>query len=221
MGERLQGIVERIRADWTRKNEIRDTTLARSRTLIRHCANSIRATHRREWDEARRLLAEAQAEADTMRSEASAYADIYAAGYVQDALKELVEAASTLALVTGKQLPDPDEMGIGYAAYLNGLGEAVGEMRRYALDSMRRGDLTESERILDVMDEVYTYLVTMDFTDSLTGGLRRTTDMVRGVTERTRGDLTTSVRQELLGQALEQFEARLNARFPAPPGAGA
>lgn len=208
----LEALVERMVADLSQKNAVRDLTLARSRELIRFCANSIRATHRREFDEARSLLAQAVAAADTMRRDARTYADVYYAGYMQDALKELAEAAITLAVVTDQPLPDPDEMGIEYPAYLNGLGEAVGEMRRYALDAMRRDELAETERLLTIMDDVYTYLVTIDFPDSLTAGLRRTTDMVRGVTERTRGDLTTAVREEKLQAALQAFEDRLAAR---------
>ncbi|MBC7256227.1 MAG: haloacid dehalogenase [Chloroflexi bacterium] len=212
----LDEIVERIRKDWDRKNAIRDATLARSRTLVRYCANSIRATHRREFDLARQLLAEAQEAAREMCQEASVYADLLMAGYTQDALKELAEAAITLALVTNSPIPDPDEMGIEYAAYLNGLGEAMGEMRRYALDCLRRDDLAEAERIVEVMDEVYTHLVTMDFADSLTGGLRRTTDMVRGVNERTRGDLTTAVREERLREALRALEEHLEGLSKPP-----
>jgi translin len=127
-------------------------------------------------------------------------------------MKELAEAAITLALVTGEPLPDPDVLGIEYPAYLNGLAEAMGELRRSALDCMRRGEIEEAERLLGIMDQVYSYLTTIDFPDSLTRGLRRTTDMVRGVTERTRGDLTTAVRQERLQAALGAFEARLDAR---------
>lgn len=213
----LEEIIERIREEWTRKNAVRDATLERSRALVRYCANSIRATHRREFDLARRLLEEAQEAAREMCREASAYADILMAGYTQDALKELAEAAVTLAFVTNSPLPDPDEMGIEYAAYLNGLGEAMGEMRRYALDCLRRDDLAEAERIVELMDEVYTHLVTMDFTDSLTGGLRRTTDMVRGVNERTRGDLTTAVREDRLQKALRALEDHLEALLREPP----
>lgn len=218
MATQLAEIVERIRQDWDRKNAIRDLTLARSRSLVRFCANSIRASHRHEFQAAAELLEEAKQAAAIMCQEASVYSDILDAGYVQDALKELAEAAITLAFATGQPLPDPDEMHIGYAAYLNGLGEAAGEMRRYALDSMRRNDLAEAERILDIMDEIYTHLVTMDFVDSLTGGLRRTTDMVRGVVERTRGDLTTAVREERLHTAMSDFEERLNVRMGRLPG---
>jgi translin len=210
--ENLEPLMEHIHADLTRKSEIRDETLVRSRTLIRFCANSIRATHRHEYDLARELLGKAYDAAHTMCEDAQVYAEIYYAGYVRDALKELAEAAITLALVTEAPLPGPEEMHIEYADYLNGLAEAMGEMRRFALDSMRRGNIGEAERLLGIMDEVYSHLITFDFPDALTHGLRRTTDMVRGVTERTRGDLTTAVRQEKLQESLRAFERRLDAR---------
>lgn len=205
--------MERIRADLTRRNEVRDLTLNRSRMLIRFCANSIRATHRHEFDLARRLWSEAKEAAEVMQNDARPFADIYYAGYLQDALKELAEAAITLALVSGEPLPDPDDLGIEYPAYLNGLAEAAGELRRYALDSLRRGSTDEAERLLGLMDDIYSELVTVDFPDALTGGLRRTTDMVRGVTERLRSDLTTIMRQEQLQAALQAFEQRFTAQI--------
>ncbi len=207
----LEAIVERIVADWASKNGIRDTSLERSRQVTRCCANSIRATHRHEFDLARTLLADALAGAGEMCAEAEPYADIYYAGYVQDALKEVAEAALVLALVRGEAVPTPEEIGVPYAAFLNGLGEAIGELRRFALDAIRRDDVAEAERIMDLMDEAYGLLVTIDFPDTLTRGLRRTTDMVRGVTERTRGDLTTAIQQQKLQSALRAFEARLDA----------
>ncbi len=214
--ENLEPIIERITADLARKDQIRTRSLERSRAVIRSCANSIRATHRREYESASRLLGEATAEAQAMCTDAHPYSDVYYAGYLQDSLKELAEAAITLAFITGRPLPDPDTMGIDYPAYLNGLGEAMGELRRFALDSMRRDELGEAERLLEIMDEVYSFLVTIDFPDAMTGGLRRTTDMVRGVIERTRGDLTTAVRAEKLQSSLRAFEERLNARGHKP-----
>ena len=204
--------MERMLTDLARKSEVRDLTLARARTLIRHCANSIRATHRREHDLARELLDQARACSETMCNDARVYPDVYYAGYLQDGLKELAEAAITLALVTKEPLPDPDALGIEYPAYLNGLAEAMGELRRSALDNMRRGEIEDAERLLQIMDEVYSHLTAVDFPDSLTHGLRRRTDMVRGVTERTRGDLTTAVRQERLQAALQAFGDRIDTR---------
>lgn len=207
--ERLETIVEEIRAEFEAKSAVRDLALQRSRTLIRHCANAIRATHRGDLDEAQELLRTAGEAARQMSADLAAYPDLYQAGYTQDALKEFVEAEAVYALIRGGVLPSPGELGVEAAAYLKGLAEAASEMRRHALDLMRQNRLERAEEIMRVMDDVYALLMTMDFPDAITEGLRRTTDMLRGVVERTRGDLTTAIRQEMMRQALRDFEARI------------
>ncbi len=202
----LVQIIEAIRAEFTAKNQVRDATLNRSRELIRFCALSIRAIHRHEWEEAERLLAIARQAAAVMTDDLATYHDLYEAGYTQDALKELVEAHVLHAFVRGGDLPSPADLGVPAAAYLNGLAEAASELRRFALDLIRLGQSAAAEPYLGMMDEVYSHLVTIDFPDALTGGLRRTTDVLRGVLERTRGDLTVAVRQEELEAALQAFE---------------
>lgn len=203
----LTQIIETIRAEFTAKNQVRDTTLGRSRELIRFCALSIRAIHRHEWEESAALLKTARDAAAVMTADLIAYPDLYEAGYTQDALKELAEAHLLCAWVQQQALPSPSELGIPSAAYLNGLAEAASELRRFILDLIRLGRVDEGEPYLAIMDEVYSHLVTMDFPDALTGGLRRTTDALRAVLERTRGDLTVAVRQEELEAALRAFEA--------------
>ncbi len=205
----LEAIIERIRVDLTAKNAARDQALARSRELIRHSANTIRAAHRNEFETAEGLLSEARKLAVSLVADLAGYPDLYHAGYTQDALKEFAEANITTALVRGQALPAPEDLGVEHAAYLNGLGEAAGELRRYALDALRSGDIPTAEVALAHMDEIYESLITIDFPDALTGGLRRTTDMVRGVLERTRGDLTVAVRQQKLEEALKDLEKRL------------
>lgn len=206
----LQAISARIHQDFEARSLVRDETLARSRKLVRHCASSIRATHRLEFDTAEALLLAAEKIAAEMVSEVKAYPDLYFAGYTQDAMKEYAEASITYALVQGKALPEPEELGVEYPAYLGGLAEAVGELRRHALDLMRHGNTAQAEELLGTMDEVYDALVTFDFPDAITRGLRRLTDMVRGVTERTRGELTVATRQDALRQALDDFEGRMD-----------
>ncbi len=204
----LEAITERIRDTLNAKNAARDLALDRSRELTRLCANAIRAAHRSEFGAAEELLDAAHAAATAMVDDLVSYHDLYHAGYTQDALKEYAEANITVALVQGHELPEPEQLGVEPAAYLNGLGEAAGELRRYALDALRRGDIATAEAMLLAMDEIYDILVTIDYPDALTGGLRRTTDMVRGVLERTRGDLTVAVRQQKLEAALHEFEER-------------
>ncbi|HYF64697.1 MAG TPA: haloacid dehalogenase [Herpetosiphonaceae bacterium] len=186
----------------------RETALKWARELIRQCATSIRATHRHEWAVASQLLAEAGQMAQNLRDRLADHPAILHAGYTQDALKEYAEAHLTYALVHGDELPGHGAIGVEPAAYLNGLAEAASELRRYILDGLRSGNVAEGERLLTQMDDIYSFLVTVDFPDAVTGGLRRTTDALRAVLERTRGDLTSAVRQDQLIAALARFEAQ-------------
>lgn len=205
----LVDTIAAIEAELTLKNEVRDLTLRRSRELIRYCAHAIRAAHRHEFDEAQRLLQTAQTAAAEMVADLAAHQDLYYAGYTQDALKEVTEAFLVVAFVTGTPLPGPQDLHVVGATYLRGLAEATTELRRFALDLVRRGEVAEAERYLDIMDDVYAHLIAMDYPDAITGGLRRHTDTVRGVLERTRGDLTVAVRQDQMRAALHSFEQRL------------
>ena len=162
--------------------------------------------HRQEFSQAKELLKSARNLLNKIEQIAAEYNELSYIGLFRDAQKEFAEGNITLALITGKRLPEPDKLRVGYAAYLNGLGEAVGELRRYLLDSLRRGDLSRGEELLSVMDDIYTTLTTMDFPDAITGGLRHTTDMVRGVLERTRSDLTLAIRQKDLEEKLGSHE---------------
>ncbi len=205
----LPQIIEDIRADLTARNELRDSTLRRSRDLIRLCAQSIRAVHRHEFDDAAGLLAEARAAAAEMLAAIEAMPDLFYTGYTQDSLKELTEAHLVYAFVNGGDLPTPQEIGVPSHTYLNGMSEAGTEMRRFALDMIRRGLVAEAEPFLSIMDEVYSQNITIDFPDAITGGLRRQTDVLRGTLERTRGDVTMAMRQEQMRQALAAFEERV------------
>ena len=205
----LNTIVETIRADLTRRNDVRDATLRRSRELVRLCANSIRAVHRHEFSDAADLLAQAKAAAAEMTADLQAMPDLFYAGYTQDSLKELTEAHLVYAFVTGAALPTPEELGVPSSTYLNGMSEAATEMRRFALDMIRLGHVAEAAPYLGIMDEVYSQHITIDFPDAITGGLRRQTDVLRSTLERTRGDVTMSSRQEAMREALAAFEQRM------------
>ncbi len=207
----LAATVEAIREQMTAISGRRDQTLALSRALTRSCAHSIRAIHRHEWDEAESLLAQARSDAAAMVEPLAAMPTVYNAGYTQDALKELVEAHVVYAVVKGRPLPTPEEMFVTGSTWLRGLSEAATEMRRFVLDQMRRGHVLEAEPLLDFMEEVYSHLVAVDFPDAVTDGLRRYTDILRGVLERTRGDLTLAIRQDQMRSALQSLELRLDA----------
>lgn len=191
----LEAIIPAIVAGLAARNEAREKGLAASRALIRMSANSIRAVHRQEFDRARAILDEARALRDEALAALQAYPDVLYAGFFHDAQKEYAEARTTLALISGGQIPSPEELGVEAPAYLNGIAEAVGEMRRMLLDRLRRGEYDGCEALLAAMDDIYSALVTIDFPDAMTGGLRRTTDQTRGILEKTRGDLTMAMVQ--------------------------
>lgn len=208
--DNLGNIIEKIRATLTERNAARDLTLNRSRELIRYCSLTIRAVHREEFDEAAKLLATARQAAAAMKADIIVHPELYYTGYTQDSLKELTEACVVYAIVLNRSIPTPHEIEVNEAAYLNGLAEAASELRRRCLDLIRRDRVAEAERMLTAMDNIYAQLVTIDFPDALTGGLRRTTDALRAVLERTRGDLTTTLQQEKLQKALNEFETKIS-----------
>ena len=204
--DNLDSIAERIRLSFSAKDAAREKALPLCREAIRHSGNAIRAVHRQEFDQAKELLQSAHNLLDEAKQIVAPYSELSHTGFIRDAQKEFAEGSITLALVTGNQVPEPNELNIDSAAYQNGLGEAVGELRRYLLDSMRRGELSRGEELLGAMDDIYSILVTMDFPDAITGGLRRTTDIVRSILEKTRGDLTLAFRQDDLEAKLKNFQ---------------
>ncbi len=208
--DELNQIADSIYAALVAKNSARDSAIARSREIIRHVSEGIRAIHRREWEPAEAKLETARAACEELLDGVAAYPDLYFSGYSQDAFKELVEGFCTYAMVRNQPLPTPDTLNVENDTYLNGLAEAATELRRFILDILRRedGDTAEAERLLDAMDAIYDKLVTFDSPDAITGGLRRQTDIVRGVLERTRGDLTTTLRQQRLQAALQALDKK-------------
>lgn len=205
----LDAIMERVREDFAAKNVAREKALPLCREAIRYSANAIRAVHRNDFATAQDLVGKAGTQVATAKASLQGHADIYHAGFVHDSQKEFSEASITLALISGRDLPTPESLDVELPAYLNGMGEAVGELRRHLLDTLRSGDVEQCETWLRDMDEMYSVLVTVDYPDAMTGGLRRTTDSVRGILEKTRGDLTLSVQQRRLEQRLDEFGSKL------------
>ncbi|MGD9116202.1 MAG: haloacid dehalogenase [Dehalococcoidia bacterium] len=210
--DNLEPIADKIREELTAKDAAREKILPRCRDAIRHCSRAIRAVHRQEFDKARELLNGARGLLSEAEVASTDHSELGYTGFARDAQKEFAEGSITLALVTGKPMPTPEELGVEAVSYLKGMGEAVGELRRYLLDSMRHGDLSKGEGLLTAMDDIYNTLVTMDFPDAITGGLRHTTDMVRGVLERTRSDLTLAIGQQGVADKLDRLFQKKEGR---------
>jgi translin len=204
----LDHLTQDIHAAFDERTQTRDQVLAQARLLTRFSAHAIRAVHRQEPVKVSEHLEKAQGIASSFQELNESHPEIYFAGYTQDALKEYAEANLTNALVNDLPLPTPQALGVEYATYLKGLAETVGELRRRCLDLLLKQRSSEAERLLEHMDEIYAVLVTIDYPDAITGGLRRLTDIARSIIERTRGDLTMSLRQEQLVDHLRRMENR-------------
>jgi translin len=205
--------VETIKAQAHEMHTAREAGLSKCRLLTQTSAKCIRHIHRHQFEEADRLLLEAKKISKEAREALKPFGELYFAGYLHDSEKEMVEAAAVLAIVRGEPYPTSAELGTLIMSYLNGMGEAASECRRFALDEMRKGRMPEAEAILVQMETIYDDLITFDFADSMTGGLRRTCDALRAVIERTRSDLTaTASQQELIRELQATRKAVLESK---------
>ena len=205
--DEIAAIGEAARRRFDDKHQAREVTIGAARKAIQCCAASIRATHRGEWESAEALAREAAEHLRAADEATRLFPEVRTSGPLHDAKKELAEAWLTLALVRNEPLPTSDQLGVEVAAYLNGLAEAASELRREILDHLRHGELERGELLMGAMDDVYSILVTFDYPDAVTGGLRRTTDALRAVLERTRGDLTTTMVAARLQAAIDAERA--------------
>ena len=211
MSESWESIAGVLKERAQRMHEAREVGLTKCRALIQTSSKCIRHIHRHQFDEARALLQDAKAISAAARAALGPFQELYHAGFLHDAEKEMVEAAAVLAIIEDRPYPSADDLGVGIMSYLNGMGEAASEVRRYCLDEMRKGRLEKAENILQQMETIYDDLITFDFPDAMTGGLRRTCDALRAVIERTRSDLTATVSQQALVEELRATRAKLES----------
>ena len=203
----LSGVEAAARAELDLKFVAREMAISNGRRIIRNSGKAIRAAHRGEWEVAAALLEDARGLLDEATGAMADHPDINAR-ILDDAAKEYAEARLFRALALGEEVPCAPELGTRTAAYLNGLGETVGELRRRMLDRLRGEEYAEAERLLGAMDEVVNLLATLDYPDGMTGGLRRTTDVARALTERSRSDLTSALVAERLRRDLAAWRDR-------------
>jgi translin len=205
----LDDLARDLQSRFDAKVAAREQALPAARRSIRASANAIRAVHRAELELADELIAASRAALDDGLAAVASHPDVRFAGYLQDAEKEYAEARVTRALVAEDPLPGPEEIGVGDAPYLNGVAEAIGEGRRHILDLLRAGDVERAKATLDVLEDLYGVLVTMDYPDASTLNLRRSTDVARSLIEKTRGDLAIAAMQHGIERALDEHARRL------------
>lgn len=210
----INEIAAEIQQDFEAKDKAREIGLSLSREVVRTCGTAIRHIHRGDIGKAAMLLEDARGALEDIDLQLADHPDIYYSGFVEHAQQEFVECAVVHQLLTKENdsdsdtLPSPQELGVTYAAYLNGLGDVVGELRRHILDLIRQDMPQDGDQFLDIMDDMYSTLMMFDYPDAITRGLRRKSDVARSLIERTRGDLTNAIRQQKLEQTMKKFESR-------------
>ncbi len=209
----LEEISARIRENFDAKDSVREDGLKISREVVRECRAATFALHAQDFQKANRSIKAAEEALEKLEVIFIRYADIYYAGYVEHAQQEYSEVPVLRSLLMEegepKSVPSPDELRVEYAAYLNGLGDVVGELRRHVLDLIRRDSFGKAESFLGIMEDIHAALMDFDYPDAITKGLRRKTDVSRGLIEKTRGDVVNAIRQKKLETAMLNLELRL------------
>ena len=209
----LEEISARIRENFEVKDSVREDGLKISREVVRECRAATFALHAQDSEKADYNIKAAEKALGKLEVIFIGYADIYYAGYVEHAQQEYSEVSVLRSLLREagepKSIPSPDELRVEYAAYLNGLGDVVGELRRHVLDLIRRDSFEKAEVFLGIMEDIHATLMDFDYPDAITKGLRRKTDVSRGLIEKTRGDVVNAIRQKKLEIAMLNLESRL------------
>jgi translin len=205
-------LAEEISRHLEEKDQAREEALALTRVVVRRSGAAIRSVHRGELDRALDLAGRAGEDLAAILNLLKEHPDVRYSGLVDGAEQEYAEARIVYALITEERIPHPREVGVEMTSYLAGLGDAVGELRRHILDLIRLGRPEEGEVHLAAMEEIYHLLISLDYPDAVTKGMRRKGDVARSLLDRTRGDLTNAIGQRRLEAELKEVEERLNLK---------
>lgn len=198
----LDSIAARVERELDAKDRVREAALRAGRSITRLAGTAVRGMHRGE--DVRETLAQVSKEVRALRAMLRDHPEFWRAGAVEGALQEAAEAAIVHRIVHGRPLPTPRALGVTGPAYLLGLADAVGELRRFALDGLRKGRLEEAEGYLHAMEEVYHTLLRFDYPDAIVP-LRHKQDVARSLLERTRGELAVAARSAELERKLDRL----------------
>lgn len=205
----LDEIVEGLREHFDALDRAREEAYVLSRQVVRASSVVIKYTHRQEFDAAREQLAEARELTHRMLAALADAPELRYGGFVHDSEKEYCEAAMVSAALTGQPLPTPEELGVYGPAWINGLSEVVGELRRHVLDLIRTDRAAEAEEYLKAMENIYQTILSFDYPNAISQGLRGRSDAARGLVERTRGDLTNALQAGRLERRMKELEAKI------------
>ena len=208
----LEKNFKKIRFELDKANGIREKILNLSRESIRKSSIAIKHLHRGEYDLADKLITENHSLIHEINNLGSEMKPIRF-GMLLTSNQEYVESIFLQAFLRKKPYPNFEDLKVPHLSYLHGLTDFVGELRRVILDTLRQDkDIEIAIEALDLMDDLYSLLLSIDYPDSLTFNLRKKTDFVRNITEKTRGDVTLAINRLQLIDTFTDIVSKKNEK---------
>jgi len=205
----LDKIVNKIEKNIDDKDKIREKALRSSREIIIGCRKAIQNIHQSKMKTANNDIKKSQSKLQNLYNLTKDYPELFHAGFVENAAQEVVEANCFYNIMQGRDLPDPDKIKTTYSSYLMGLCDLVGELRRTALDSVRKGKGKKADNYLSMMEEIYNVIIRFDYPSGLIP-IKKKQDMVRGLIEKTRGELTVASCERRIEYRTNEFQGMLD-----------
>ncbi|WP_457619607.1 hypothetical protein [Methanopyrus sp.] len=200
----LRETIEDIRGELDALDEARDEAQVVLRDLHKLSSEAVYEVHRGNLEEARRRLDEAAELVSKLHDLLGDFPELLRTGFAENHLQEYAEAEILYSIVKDLRAPSPEEINVSPRAYLLGLLDAVGELRRIVVDALREGDLDRAEEFLGIMEEIYSLTMTFDYPRSVVPNLKRKQDVARSLLEKTRSEVTIAGKTEELKRALER-----------------
>jgi len=208
----LTEILKKIQEELVKKDEVRQEIHKAMHKATRLSKQAIFMVHKARFEDAEDTLIEAKTMLAVLDELTKSYPDLFYMGTVDAAFQEYAEARVFLDLVKEGRFVDFKEINVPMVSYVLGLADVIGELRRRALDSLRRDEAKTAEECLELMETIYTELINLDEIHFLIPGLRNKCDIARRVIEATRGDITTEVRRRLLENSMKELKETLEAK---------
>lgn len=202
----MKSVLSKIQKELKDKEEVREETQKAMRRATRLSKQAILFTHQERFKDAKKLLSQANELFTELRKVAEKHPDLVYTGIVEIAFEEYAEAQTLLRLVEENQFISSEELSVPAVAYVLGLADVVGELRRRVLDLLRSGKVKNAEDCLQMMEQIYVELMSMNEAYMLVPGLRRKCDVARRVIETTRGDVTIEARRTSLERSIKRLE---------------
>ena len=198
----LKNIFSKISNRLDEIDQDREIILKISRQIVRDCSVAIKSIHRADFNSYEEKINEIRINHEKLLEIVNKNPEFFG-GYTKTPEQEYIEAICLYSIISGKKLPDPESCNVSDVNYLLGLADVIGELRRFVLDRIRVGELEKLEMILEKMEDIYTYLFSLDYPKGITQDLRRKTDIARGLIEKTRGEVSLAIQMNDLKQCLE------------------